>query len=191
MFLSAHVANQVFDFGALKPSSEATYTQSMTNDTLSINIEDLGSTEISGSGSSDSLGKTASMPFKPPVREAIAQMIHFCQQFTRRHEKDDSAVSLRDVQRCLNLIRWFYKYFPVNPKVGLFELYLVLVILTLSGIVNSMQIFKSNATIPYQICMSMTFVPADFLVEIRTYIMQHDFLVYYTAVNCPHPGVLN
>ncbi len=71
----------IFDFGSLSADKEKMYIESMARNVLQ-------------SGSSEE-------------HEFVAQLIVIAQQFVRTDEGDDSAASLRDVRRCLNLINWF------------------------------------------------------------------------------------
>ena len=70
----------VFDFGALDDATEMLYIESM------IHKQHAQVSAMSG---------------------AIAAMIQGAQRFVREQEGDDSAVSLRDVQRVMKLLGWF------------------------------------------------------------------------------------
>eukprot|EP00004_Rigifila_ramosa_P001109 TRINITY_DN1107_c0_g1_i3.p1 TRINITY_DN1107_c0_g1~~TRINITY_DN1107_c0_g1_i3.p1 ORF type:complete len:6204 (+),score=1430.96 TRINITY_DN1107_c0_g1_i3:1580-18613(+) len=80
----------IFDFGSLSENAEQRYIRSMVED----KIKELGE-KIEGFG---------------VVSEEIAVMSEFiyqAQQFVRDREGDESAASLRDVRRVLQLLDWF------------------------------------------------------------------------------------
>lgn len=73
----------IFDFGSLDDDTESLYIQSMiTNQMSSFTNAD--------------------------ERGILADMISRSQIYLREYEGDPSVVSLRDVQRCLDLLHWFY-----------------------------------------------------------------------------------
>lgn len=73
----------IFDFGSLDDDTEALYIQSMITNQMSsfTNVDE---------------------------RSILADMISRSQIYLRECEGDPSVVSLRDVQRCLDLLNWFY-----------------------------------------------------------------------------------
>ena len=73
----------IFDFGSLDDDTEALYIQSMVNGQLAsfTNIDE---------------------------RNIVSDMISRSQMYLREFEGDPSVVSLRDVQRCIDLLNWFY-----------------------------------------------------------------------------------
>jgi hypothetical protein len=71
----------IFDFGSLSPATELLYIQSMVANRLSMYFDS--------------------------ERELAATLIHASQTFVREAEDEVSAVSLRDVKRCLTLMIWF------------------------------------------------------------------------------------
>jgi hypothetical protein len=71
----------VFDFGALTPKQENLYIHGMVRSM----VDDADKTD----------------------REAITHLISAAQAFCRQTVGDPSAVSLRDVKRCLRLLKWF------------------------------------------------------------------------------------
>ena len=75
----------IFDFGSLTPNNEKLYIQSMVMNQLYFLLKQPGEDII------------------------LTELIHSSQEFIRKHEKDDSSASLRDVKRCLYLIKWFSK----------------------------------------------------------------------------------
>jgi hypothetical protein len=81
----------VLDFGALQVTSEDLYITAMIKHQLGqmVNSKDA---------------------------ERLCRLMSVAQLFVREYEKDPSAVSLRDVKRCLKLIRWFQS---INPFCGL------------------------------------------------------------------------
>ena len=78
----------VFDFGALAASEEAKYVSAM----VAARFPTKGKKEI----------------------KAAAALISAAQKFVREAEGDSSAVSLRDVKRCVDLVRFFI--FATNPR---------------------------------------------------------------------------
>lgn len=83
----------LFDFGSLEPPTELLYIESMVSNDPHIN-------RILGT-----------QPLERE-RETISLLIHTCQSFVREVEGDPSVVSLRDVKRCLSLLRWFHDDLP-------------------------------------------------------------------------------
>ena len=81
----------IFDFGALDSSYELRYIINMVRSLYQ------------------------SLPVAPTSSQFsfITHAINEAQQFVRKYEGDDSATSLRDVKRTLELITWFY---PIVPK---------------------------------------------------------------------------
>jgi E3 ubiquitin-protein ligase RNF213 len=73
----------IFDFGSLEDDTEALYVQSMIANQLASYTN-------------------------PDERSILADMISRSQIYLREFEGDPSVVSLRDVQRCLDLLQWFY-----------------------------------------------------------------------------------
>jgi E3 ubiquitin-protein ligase RNF213 len=73
----------IFDFGSLDDDTELLYIQSM-------------------------VAKQLSSFSNPDERSILADMISRSQIYLREYEGDPSVVSLRDVQRCLDLLEWFY-----------------------------------------------------------------------------------
>jgi hypothetical protein len=73
----------IFDFGSLDDDTELLYIQSMITNQLS---------SFSN----------------PDERSILADMVSRSQIYLREYEGDPSVVSLRDVQRCLDLLEWFY-----------------------------------------------------------------------------------
>ena len=73
----------IFDFGSLEDDTEALYVKSMIANQLTSYTN-------------------------PDERNILADMISRSQIYLREFEGDPSVVSLRDVQRCLDLLNWFY-----------------------------------------------------------------------------------
>lgn len=93
-----HVA---FDFGALRPQEERSYIASMCQTTL----ED----------ASKDLPVVADAMTSKEISMLIIDWICAAQGYVREKERDASAASLRDAQRCLNLTVWFLKLADKRP----------------------------------------------------------------------------
>ena len=76
----------IFDFGYLSPDVEERYIRSMTSDILGFILHENHSSCFS----------------------IVVGMLIACQQYSRELEQDQSAASLRDVKRALDLILWFF-----------------------------------------------------------------------------------
>ena len=83
----------IFDFGSIDSTKELQYIRTMVQSRLSVLIDD---NILKG--------------------KAIVNCILECQSQVRTIEQDDSATSLRDVKRTLDLILWFGKIIPKNSK---------------------------------------------------------------------------
>ena len=79
----------IFDFGSLTPEQEALYILAMVR---------------------------RSLPEWPDAHQAVTDLICASQEYVRHIEGDASACSLRDVKRCLNLIKWFDTLLPKQTE---------------------------------------------------------------------------
>ncbi|KAK3256804.1 hypothetical protein CYMTET_34083, partial [Cymbomonas tetramitiformis] len=89
----ARLKDFVFDFGALEADTELRYIESMVR-------AELGS----ATASSGALCPDAA------AQGTVALMMAAAQKYVRAAEGDASAVSLRDIKRTLQLMRWFSKF---------------------------------------------------------------------------------
>ena len=85
----------LFDFGSLTPDTELIYIESILQNKAS-DFKDMSKVELS----------------------MIALFIDRSQRFVRDAEEDCSVVSLRDVQRCVDLFAWFSIKFGPQEKWG-------------------------------------------------------------------------
>lgn len=82
----------IFDFGSLSRATERLYIQSMT------------------------AAQLARLKLEKDVTDFIADLILEAQCYVRAVVNDVSATSLRDVNRCLGLLKWFHKYVKSSQK---------------------------------------------------------------------------
>ena len=97
----------IYDFGALESSVEALYIRSMISRGLELNSQEEGQERRQVP-----LGR---LNLTDEEKNLFTQLLLFAQEYIRKIEGEVSSTSLRDVKRCIQLVKWFQSIAHLIP----------------------------------------------------------------------------